>query len=121
MTSMDIETLPSEYSGHDEHSNADSKKKSNRISARRDSGTIADAIKDAMRIPSARNVSFISCLSYFHFFYVRRKLHSCMSNSMGQAILSALITSILMVIGILTVYYASPKPTGMFFLGYLYI
>jgi len=119
MTSMDIEMSPSEYLGHKEHSNADSKKKSNRIFARRDSGTIADAIKDSMRIPSPTDVSFMSWQLCFKFVYVKQKLLSFISDPNGRFILLGVFTSIVMVIGILIVYYTSPKPPGMFFLDNL--
>ncbi len=58
MTSMDIKVLPSECSGHEQHSDAGSKKKSNPISDRNKPGTIANDTKDSRRAPPARYVSF---------------------------------------------------------------
>jgi len=121
MASTNIEVLPSECAGHEQHSDADSKKKSNLISDQHDPGTIANGIKNSMRVPPTSNVSSRSFQSCFTYVNVRRKLRSCISDSNWRVIFSAVFTSIAMVIGILIVYYTSPKPPGMFFLGYLYI
>jgi hypothetical protein len=121
MTSMDSEILSLECSGPEEHSDADSKKKSNPISDQPDPDTAADDINDSMVAAPARYVSFSSFQPCFTSVVVRPKLLSCISDSNGRFILLGVFTSIAMVIGILTVYYTSPTPPGMLFLGYLYI
>jgi len=57
---MDIKVLSLERSGHEQNSDADSKKKSNQISNRNNPGTIANDTKDSRRAPPARYVSFSS-------------------------------------------------------------
>jgi hypothetical protein len=57
---MDINVLPSECSGHEQHSDVDSKKKSNPISNPNEPGTIANDTEDSRRAPPARYVSFSS-------------------------------------------------------------
>jgi hypothetical protein len=121
MASTNIEVLPSECAGHEQHSDVDSKKKSNPISDQHDPGTIANGIKNSMRVPPTSNVSFRSFQSCFTSALVRPQLLSCISHSKGRIILLGVFTSIVMVIGILIVYYTSPKSPGMFFLVYLYI
>jgi hypothetical protein len=118
---MDGEILSLECSGHEEHADVDSKKKSNPISDQNEPGTIANNINDSRRAPPAKYVSFISSESCFRSVLLRPKLLSCISDTNGRFILFGVFTSILMVIGILIVYYKSPKPPGMLFLGYLYI
>jgi hypothetical protein len=118
---MDGEIMSLECLGHEEHTNADSKKKSNPISDQNEPGTIAKDIKDSRRAPPARYVSFNSFQPCFTSAVVRPKLFLCKSNTNRRFILLGVFTSIAMVIGILTIYYTSPKPPGILFLGYLYI
>jgi hypothetical protein len=118
---MDGEILSLEGSGHGQHSDVDPKKKSNPISNQNEPGTIAKDIKDSRRAPPARYVSFNSFQPCFTSAVVRPKLLSCISDTNGRFILLGVFTIIVMVIGILTVYYKSPKPPGMLFFGYLYI
>jgi hypothetical protein len=58
MTSMDSEVLSLECSGHEQHSDGDSKKKSNPILDQNEPGTIANDTEDSTRAPPARYVSF---------------------------------------------------------------
>jgi hypothetical protein len=117
---MDGDIITLECLDHEGHADADSKKKSNPISDENEPGTIANDMDDSRRAPPARYVSFSSFKSCFTSVVVRPRLLSCISDSKGRVILLGVFTSIVMVIGILTVNYTSPKPPGMFFLGYLY-
>jgi hypothetical protein len=118
---MDIEILTLECSGPEEHSDGDSTKKPKPISVQPDPDTVADDIDKSMTAAPARYVSFILFQSCFTSVVVRPRLLSCISDSNGRLILLGVFTSIVMVIGILIVYYTSAKPPGMFFSGYLYI
>jgi hypothetical protein len=121
MTSMDGEILSLECSGREDHSDADSNKKSNPISDQTEPGTIANDIEDSMRAPQAKYVSFNSFKPCFTSVVVRPKLLSSILDTNQRFILLGVFTCIVMVIGILIVCYKSPKPTGMLFFGYLYI
>ncbi len=59
MTSMDIEILSLEQSGHEEPTSADSNKKSNSIPDQLDPDTIIEDIDNLKAVPTTRYVSFI--------------------------------------------------------------
>ncbi len=59
MTSMDIEILSREQSGHEDPTSADSNKKSNLIPDQLDPNRIIDDIDNSKKVPTTRYVSFI--------------------------------------------------------------
>jgi len=73
-----------------------------------------------MKIPTTRHVSLSSFQSCFTPVFVRVLYLPSISHSIKGAFIFTLFTSIVMVIGILTVYYTSSKPPGMFFLCYIF-
>ncbi len=59
MTSMDIEILSLEQSGHEDPTSANSNKKSNSIPDQLDPDTIIEDIDNSKEVPTAKYVSFI--------------------------------------------------------------
>ncbi len=119
MTSMNIEVLPSEQSGHEDPTAADSNVEPESLPHRHDPKKIVSDIDKSTKVPTTRYILFISFQLFFASIFFREKLLPSISHSVKGAIMFAIFTSIAMVIGILTVYYTSPKPTGMFFLYYI--
>ncbi len=111
---MNIEVLPSEKSGHEDRTAADSNEEPKSLPDRHDPKKIVDDIDNSTKVPTTRYSSFISFRLCFVSIFFREKLLPSISHSVKGAIMFAVFTSIVMVIGILTVYYTSPKPPGMF-------
>lgn len=116
---MDIEVLPPELSSQQGLAVVDSNNGSNSIPAQHNPNTIVNDIDHSTKIPKTRNISFISFQLCLRFVFFKMISLTSISHTINRAIIFAVFTSIAMVIGILTVYYTSPKPTGMFFLYYI--
>jgi len=117
---MDIEVLPPELSSQQGLAVVDSNNKSNSIPDQHDPKTIVNDIVNSTKIPKTRHISFTSFKLCLRSVYFRMISLASMSHSINRAFMFAVLTSIAMVIGILTVYYTSPKPPGMFFLYYIF-
>jgi hypothetical protein len=116
---MNTEVLPPEQSDHEDRTAADSNEEPKSLPDRHDPKKIVDDIDHSTKIPTTRYNSFISFRLCFVSIFFREKLLPSISHSVKGAIMFAVFTSIAMVIGILTIYYTSPKPPGMFFLYYI--
>jgi hypothetical protein len=117
---MDIEVLPPELSSQQGLAVVDSNNGSNSIPAQHNPNTIVNDIDHSTKIPKTRNISFISFQLCLRFVFFKMISLTSISHTINRAIIFAVFTSIAMVIGILTVYYTSPKPPGMFFLCYIF-
>jgi len=120
MTSLDIEVLSPELSSQQGLAVVDSNNESNSIPAQHNPNTIVDDIDNSTKIPKTRHILFTSFQLCLRSVFFRMISLASMSHSINRAIMFAVFTSIAMVIGILTVYYTSPKPPGMFFLYYIF-
>jgi hypothetical protein len=116
MTSLDIEVLSPEHSSQQGLAVVDSNNESNSMPAQHNPNTIVDDIDNSAKIPKTTYISFISFQLCLRSVFLRVISLASISHSIKGAIMFAVFTSIAMVIGILTVYYTSPKPPGMFFL-----